>query len=179
MSDTRQEAIKKLLKSYEAYYNIEKYDTGQLKVPLVARCDYFEHSQKYVMSQKAELWSADSEEFLYLFDVTHLTKQIYEDCMAYALQDGQQRMHIGPGHMYTYITVNILCDRYDTEAKKALRKSRFYKSFHFSLHGWLDYHAAAVQMSDQGICCNYAGRSTAKILKKVLFHTKKKRSVNK
>lgn len=177
MSYTRQQAIEKLLKSYEAYFNI--YRMEKEDVPLVARCDFFEHSQKYVMSQKAELWAADSEEFIYLFEMEHLTKELFEQCKAYALEDGNGRMKVGPGHMYTFITAIFICDSCDAEAKKALRKSREYKSFHFSLHGWMDYHNAVLEVSNDAISSNYAGKSTAKILKKVLFHTKKKRSVNK
>lgn len=174
---TRQEAIQTLYKSYEAYYNIHEMEESDSN--LVARCDFFEKSQKYVMHKKAELWSANCEEFIYLFSMPKLTDAEYEACMTLAMEDGQKRMNIGPGHMYTYITVVILCDEADCEAKKALKKSRFYKSFHFSLHGWLDYHAAAVALTDENIVSNYAGKSTAKILKKVLFHTKKKRRTNK
>ena len=89
---TREEACDKLLRLYKSYYNIHRFDGGESAVregstakgktdeevsgivaehgyPLVARCDFFEHSQKYVISRKAELWSADREEFLYLFSV--------------------------------------------------------------------------------------------------------------
>lgn len=163
----REEIIDRLLKSYQRFYNI--YPSEENQRPFLARCDYFEHSEKYVLSKKAELWSADSEEFLYLFDVPHLTVEEYERCMKLASEDGMNRMHIGPGHMYSYITAVIICDSADPEAVKALKKSRIHKSFHFSFHGWMDYRAVLVTANSDCIATNGAGRCITKIVKKVLY----------
>ena len=189
---TRQEAQDKLLKVYKSYYNIHRFDGGESAVrdggpvkgrtdeevklyieqkgyPLIARCDFFEHSQKYVISRKAELWAADREEFLYLFNVPELTMEIFEKCKAYVCEDGMERINVGPGHMYTYLTAVFLCDSCDNNVIRAIRKTRIYKSFHFSLHGWMDHHTALVELSTGQIDGNLGGRHTAKILKKVLY----------
>lgn len=168
MGSPREAAVEKLLQSYEAYFNITRFDEEQL--PLTARCDFFEHSEKYVISRKAELWTSDSEEFVYVYNMPRLTLELFERCKSRAYEDGSGRMNIGPGHMYTFITAVFLCDTCDADAVRALKKSRIYKSFHFSLHGWLDYHNAVVCFDEGGrIESNYAGRSTAKILKKILY----------
>lgn len=163
----RKEILESLLKSYQRYYNIETY--GQPGSYLAARCDYFEHAEKYVISRRAELWSANCEEFLYLFDVPKLTTEIYKQCEKLAYEDGSGRMNVGPGHMYTYITAVFACDDADEEAVRALKKSRIHKSFHFSLHGWMDYRAALVVSGKDGVSSNGAGRCVAKIMKKVLY----------
>lgn len=72
MQYTRESAIERLLKNYEPYYDIHMMINGD-QSPITARCDFFEHSGQYVISKKAELWSADNEEFLYLVNVPHLT----------------------------------------------------------------------------------------------------------
>lgn len=164
---TRKEAAERLLKSYKPFYNINlsEEEAGEF----VARCDYFEHSQKYVLSQKAELWSADSEEFLYLFSVPHLTLSLFEKYRDFVYEDGMNRINIGPGHMYSFLTPVFVCETCDADALKAIRKCRIYKSFHFSLHGWMDFHAAAVDLSNNRVYSNRSGHSTAKILKKVLY----------
>lgn len=172
-SSIREEAVETLLKSYETYFNVTRF--SEEKYPLTAFCEFFEHSEKYVLSRKAELWSADSEEFVYVFNVEKLDLDTYNKCKDYAYEDGMSRLNIGPGHMYSFITAVFLCDECDEEARKALKKIRIYKSFHFSLHGWMDYHNAVVEFNDKRISSNYSGRSTAKILKKVLFNKKKRR----
>ena len=167
MQYTRETAIARLIESYKTYYNVHMFNDEQ--IPVTARCDFFEHSQKYVLSRKAELWSADCEEFLYLLDIPHLTLEQFEKWRDYVHKDGMGLMHIGPGHMYSFITPVFVCDTCDEDARKALKKCRIYKSFHFSLHGWMDYHAAVVDLSKGRVDANRSGHDTAKILKKVLY----------
>lgn len=174
MEYTRGAAIERLLKSYRTYYDIHMQED---ETPIAARCDFFEHSEKYVLSKKAELWSADNEEFLYIVDIPHLTLELYEKWRDYIQEDGMQRVKPGPGHMASYITPVFICDICDEDARKALKKCRIYKSFHFSLHGWMDHHTAVVQVSTGQIDANGGGRHTAKILKKILYAKKKKGSM--
>lgn len=167
MPDTREAVIARLLKSYKSYYNITLFEDEQ--TPIAARCDFFEHSEKYVISKRAELWSADSEEFLYILDIPHLTLELYEKWRDYVYDDGMGRIHVGPGHMYSFITPVFICDSCDEDARKALKKCRIYKSFRFSLHGWMDYHTAVVDLEKKRIDANRSGHTVAKSLKKILY----------
>lgn len=173
MEYTRQSAVDTLLDSYKAYYNITRFNDEQ--IPLTAICEFFEHSEKFVLSRKAELWSADCEEFIYLFNIEHLTLELFEKYRDYAKEDGLKRAHIGPGHMYTYITPVFVCDTCDKDAKSALKKCRIYKSFHFSFHGWMDFHAAVLEVHDNNIHTNPSGKCVKKVMENVLFNSKKKR----
>lgn len=166
LPETREAVISQMLKSYAGYYNITQYKEEQSA--LVARCDFFEHAQKYVISRKAELWSADSEEFLYILDVPHLTMELYEKWRDWVYEDGMSRICPGPGHMYSFITPVFVCDSCEEDARKALKKCRIYKSFHFSLHGWMDYHVVVIDLKKNRIDSNLSGHTAAKILKKVL-----------
>ena len=192
---TRHEACDKLLRLYQSYYNIHRFDGGESAVrdecnakgktdeeviglitkenyPLIARCDFFEHSQKYVISQKAELWSADREEFLYLFSTPELSMELFKKCKDYVYNDGMERLNVGPGHMYTYLTAIFLCDTCDTDVVSAIKKTRIYKSFHFSLHGWMDYHNVVAVFDDSIIDSNFSGKPSAKFMKKIFYHKK-------
>lgn len=194
---TRSQACETLLRVYRSYYNIHRFDGGESAIreggagkgrtdeevieaveqndyPLISRCDFFEHSQKYVISRKAELWSADREEFLYLFSMPELTMDLFKKCRDYVYNDGMDRMNVGPGHMYTYLTAVFLCDSCDADVIRTIKKTRIYKSFHFSLHGWMDHHTALVELSTGQIDANPGGRHTAKFLKKVLYSSRMK-----
>lgn len=173
MQYTRETAISKLLESYRAYFNITLFEEEQK--PLTAICEFFEHSEKFVLSRKAQLWASEAEEFIYLFDVEKLTLENYEKCRDYAREDGMKRAHIGPGHMYTYITPIFVCDTCDADAKKALKKCRIYQSFRFSLHGWMDFHTAVFEVKTNNISTNRSGKCVEKILKNVLFQKKRRR----
>ena len=136
MDYTREIAIERLLKSYRSSYNIHPDEDD--RNPITARCDFFEHSGQYVISKKAELWTADTEEFLYFLNIPHLTLELYQKWRDYVHEDGMNRLHIS-------------------------------KSFHFSLHGWMDHHTALVELSTGQIDANRGGRHTAKFMKKVLY----------
>ena len=167
-------AVEKLLASFRAYYNITTYSED--KRPLVAHCEYYESAKKYVLSHKAELWSENSEEFLFLFQTDRLTLADFEKCRDYAHEEGMKMAHIGSGHMYTYITPIFVCRECDPDARKALKKCRIFKSFRFSFHGWMDLHTAVLEVDHNRITSNAGGRGVEKVMKKVLFNTNKKRS---
>lgn len=173
MQYTREHALDRLLKSYRAYYNITMFE--EERKPLTALCEFFECTEKYVLSRKANLWSARCEEFLYLFEMEHLTKPEFAACCDFVCEDGMRRADIGPGHMYTYITPVFICDTCEEDARAALKKCRIYKSFHFSLHGWMDFHTAVLEVTNDRITTNRSGRCVEEVMKKILYPKKRRR----
>lgn len=174
MQYTKESAIARLLDGYRAYFNITMFE--EERKPLAAICEFFERSEKYLLSRQASLWTAECEEFVYIFNVECLTKEVFEQCRDEAYEEGMKRAHIGPGHMYTYITSIFVCDTCEEEARTALMKCRIYKSFRFSLHGWMDFHAAMLEVSEGNrITTNRSGRCVEKILKNVLLLNKRKK----
>ena len=170
---TREEMTTKLIKSYETYYNVTQFE--ETDDDLIARCDFFEETGKYVLSRKAELWHAQNEEFVYLFCVDTLTPQSYEACKRIAIEDGSSRLHIGPGHMASYITAIFICDHYDASVSTAIKKCHLHKNFRFSFYGWMTYHEVLISCSTSEIITNGAGKNTGKMLKKILFTQTKRR----
>ena len=172
MDYTLDKIVERLLESYKAYYDIylneENWDSA-----IVARCEYYEHSEKFVMSKKAELWSENSEEFLYLIKLQRFTLADFELYKNLIYKDGMERAHIGPGHMYTYITPVFVCEEADEDAITALKKCRIYKSFRFSFHGWMDFHTAVIEINKNKISSNASGRCVERVLKRVLFPKEK------
>ena len=168
MEYTVESAAAKLLTSFQAYYNIHEQEARPDGLPLRAVCEFYETSQKYVLSQKAELWSENSEEFIFLFSVKNLTKEIFETCRDYAYKEGMKLAHIGPGHMYSYISPVFVCETAEPEAVKALEKCKIYKSFKFSFHGWMDFHVACFEASRRKLHFNHSGLCMKKNLEKVL-----------
>ena len=63
-----------------------------------------------MLVKKAKLWDADSNEYVYIFSVPELTKELYERCKAYAYEEGMKLIDPKPGHMYSYITPVFICD---------------------------------------------------------------------
>ena len=177
MQYTREEACEKLIQSYKAYYDITRMEDDKQAfsaegVSLKARCDYFEYSEKYVLSKKAKIWEANCEDFLYLFSADTLTVEAAEACRHYVWEDGRTRVHPGPGHMYSYITMVILCDTVDEAARGALKKYRDSKSFRFSLHGWMTLRAVVLPLPEENVTTNWNGKDAGKSVMSVLYPKK-------
>ncbi len=173
---TREEILDKLLVVYQSYFDIEKPETTD--VPLQAVCHFNVHTSKYVLVKKAELWSTDSNEHIYIFSVPELTEDIYRSCEKYAYDHGMALIDPKPGHMYTYITAAFICDTCTPGALKLLKKCRLYKSFHFSLHGWMDFHTVLLKHGAEDFPTNRSGKSNAKLMKNIFMkENKKKRRV--
>lgn len=173
---SREEILDQLLRSYQGYFDIER--SQEFEPPLMAKCHFNVRSAKYVLIKKAELWSATSNEHVYIFSVPELTAEIYKACQKTAYDQGMALINPGPGHMYTYITAVFICDTCTPEAKKLLRKCRLYKSFHFSLHGWMDFHTVLIQRGETKFVTNRSGKANAKLMKNIFMkRNKKKRSV--
>ena len=162
------EVFTRMLKGYQAYFDIEQYEDGKDGVPLAAHCRFYVHSEKYVLVKKAKLWDADSNEFVYVFSVPELTAEIFEKCKDYAYEEGMKLVQPKPGHMYSYITVVFICDTCTPEGEKALKKCKIYKSFHFSWYGWMNVHTAAIVREGEKVFTNHMGRSNAIFMKNIL-----------
>ena len=73
---TRQEAIDRLCTVYQSQFDINRCEEDDQ--PLAVTMDFYATSEKFVLSKKAKLWEAKSFEYVYLFNVPHLTREIYE-----------------------------------------------------------------------------------------------------
>lgn len=173
MMAEREDFEKRLIKGLGSYYDVEL--TGEDNRPLIATAFFHVHSASYVVLKSAEIWSADCDEYIYLFSMPRLTKELYEECLKMACDDGIPRIKPGSHHMASYVSAVFLCDAWDTEALKALKKCRIRKSFHFSLHGWMEVQTAAVLVGKKTVEANYPSCDTAKYLKSFFGNGKRNR----
>ena len=141
--------LDRILKSYEVYYDIEKYESKSL--PLVAKCEFHVHNEKYVLSQKAQLWATDANEYVYIFKVDNLNADLFIKCKNFAYENGMKFINPKSGHMYSYITTIFICDSCDKESEKLIKKTKITKNFKFSLHGWMDFHIACIDIGKNSI----------------------------
>ena len=157
--------LTRLLSAYTAYYDVKRV-AGQ--EPFVATAFFHVHGVKYVLVQKAQLWAADNNEFVFFFSCPHLTVELYEQCLKQAYEMGSPLIQPDENHMSSYIVALFLCDSCDPEAQKRLKKCRMRKSFQFSLKGWMEVHTAMIDLGMDAVTANSDGRKTAEFLKTVL-----------
>ena len=140
MSRMSQLALDRLKRAYAAYYDIEDIEDG---TPLKALCAYHMRDSQYVLVKKAELWAAENHEYLYLCAVDHLDEGAVDQIFQRVLEDGEP------------------------QALAKLRKLKKRREYKLSLHGWMEFRIAAVDLSTGEITVNRAGRAIQKDLKRL------------
>ena len=164
MSQLSQTALSRLKEAYTAYYDIEERNDG---TALKAICAYHNRASQYVLVKKAELWAAENHEYIYLWDAGHLDADLLEEIFRRTLADGEPRVKPHAQHMYTYLTAVALYDSADPAALEQLKKLKKRREFKLSLHGWMEFRIAAVDLSTGEITVNRAGKSLKKDLKRL------------
>ena len=164
MSQLRENLVERLKKAYSAYYDIEEIQDGS---PLKALCSYHLRDSQYVLMKQAELWAAESHEYLYLWSTDHLDVPLVEEVFRRVTEDGEPRVRPPAQHMYTYLTAVVLYDSADPLALARLKKLKRRREFKLSLHGWMEFRIAAVDLSTGEITVNRAGRAIQKDLKRL------------
>ena len=66
MSELRDTLLARLSEAYTAYFDVEPVQDGS---PLKALCAYHSRGSQYVLIKKAELWAAETHEYLYLYSL--------------------------------------------------------------------------------------------------------------
>lgn len=169
VSKTRGQIVEALESYYGAYYDVSKAEAVDGGAPhLELRCDLHVSNQKYFLFRKNVLWEANCHEYVYIFSVPRLTEEVFLQCEEYTHAEGMKLVRPEPGHMYTYLTCVIIADETEPGAVRLLKKSRIHKSFRFSLRGWMDLHAVALDRSTGRTFTNRSGRENAKLFHKII-----------
>lgn len=165
MSELRELVTQRLKDAYAAYYDVESVDDG---TALKALCAYHLRDSQYVLVKKAELWAAENHEYLYLWSMDHLDQPALEELFQRVLADGEPRVNPHPQHMSTYLTAVALYDSAQPQALAQLKKLKKRREFKLSLHGWMEFRIAAVDLSTGEITANRSGKAMVKDLKRLV-----------
>ena len=162
MPVSRSSMLAKLNDAYAVYFDKEPVEAD---MPRLAACYAFHSADEcFVLSRKVKLWRTEINEFVYVFSVPELTADIYDECRGKALELGMSRIRPHIEHKSSFITALFICDSVTEDAAKAVRGTRHHKDFLFSFHGWMDFRAAALDLSSGTAAVNRAGRDLAQFL---------------
>ena len=121
-----------------------------------------------MLVKQAELWAAESHEYLYLWSTDHLDTPLVEGIFRRVTEDGEPRVRPHAQHMYTYLTAVVLYDSADPLALARLKKLKRRREFKLSLHGWMEFRIAAVDLSTGEVTTNRSGKLIGKDVKRLV-----------
>ncbi len=148
--------LAKLKDAYTHYFN-DVALTGEIP-HLAANYEFYCTNECYVISKKVKLWSAETNEYVYVFSMPELTDGLCAECIDRALAQGLSRIHPHLDHKSSFVTAVFVCDHVDKGAESAIARTRIHKDFWFSLKGWMDLRAAALDLSTGRATVNSAAK---------------------
>ena len=163
MELTKQERLEKLLNAHSHHYDIERdvtIDGGSFPAMAI----YYLRDENYLITKKHVLNAVENHEYVYFYLTEHLDAATLQQQIELTRNDGLGRIKPHKEHMSSMVTLVILADTIDAEAKKLIKKTRFRKNYRLALHGWMEYQIAAMEISTNSFLSNPAGKNAKKTL---------------
>lgn len=159
--------LETIINSYQAMFNV--YSPHELCArPLAAYCFFSSRSEKYVLIKRAVIWAADSFEHVVVLDIPRLTVESLNDVSAYLAQLEKALVQPNRDHMYSFLTMILLCEEVEPAAKKRLQRIRFTRNYRFSWHGYSSGRIVVINLAENDIFSNTAGKPVAQFYQKKL-----------
>ena len=163
MEMMQQERLEKLLSAYSHHYDIAR-DVTVEGGSFPATAFFFLRDENYLVSKKHVLSAVENHEYVYFYLTEHLTAEDLQKQIELSMSAGMGHIKPNREHMSSFVTMVVLADTIDPEAKALIKKTRFRKYFRLALHGWMEYHIAAMEISTHSFLSNTAGKEARKLL---------------
>ena len=163
MEMTMQERLNKLLNAYSHHYDIAR-DVTVEGGRFPATAFFYLRDENYLISKKHVLSAVENYEYVYFYLTEHLTAEDLQKQIEVSRNAGMSHIKPHKEHMSSLVTLVVLADTIDPEAKTLIKKNRFRKNYRLALHGWMEYHIAAMEISTNSFLSNPAGKGARKIL---------------
>lgn len=176
MEMTLQERLDKLLDAYSHNYDIYR-DVTVEGGSFPAAAFYHLRDENYLISRQHVLSAVEQYEYVYIYLADHLDADTLRAQIELSKQAGLSRVRPHKEHMFSYVTLVVLANTIDPEAVKLLKRTRLRKNYLLTLHGWMEYHIAAMECSTQSFFSNPAGREARKNLERNFAPRNKRKGV--
>lgn len=157
----RSQAIEKILPAFERYYTIKK---DEVTPPFCAEAEFRSHNEQYFLVRSAHIADIDSNEFVYFADCDELTEELLSDLVNTAWTSGLARVHPHSGHRNSDISLIIFTDKISDASKIKIKKTKLYKSYKFSFHGWSNFKLTVYSLDEMTAYSNRHGKDFAKLI---------------
>ena len=116
MEMTKQERLDKLLNAYSYHYDIER-DVTVEGGSFPATAFFFLRDENYLISKKHVLSAVENHEYVYFYLTEHLDAATLRKQIEVSREAGMSNIKPNREHMSSFVTLVILADTIDPEAK--------------------------------------------------------------
>ena len=161
---TLQEALDKLLHSFQRYYNIKREG---VEAPFAAEALFQSHNEQYFLLKSARISEMNDKETIYFYTADTLTAEELKNLDAIAWERGLQDLQLNSNHHSTNVALIILADKIEADVFHLAKKLAHSKSYRFGIHGFSNYRLIAVELSTGKMAHNRQGQDLKKLLSNI------------
>ena len=158
------DAIKQILPAFEQYYTLIKQPT----TPFCNEAEFRSHNEQYFLVRSAHIADIDSNEFVYFADPEELSPEKLDELVNAAWNAGLAKVRPYNGHRNSDVSLLVFTKSINQETISSIKKTKLYKSYKFSFHGWSHFKLAVCNTSNMEVYTNRQGKDFAKLIKKNL-----------
>ncbi len=164
MAMTLQEALEKLLPSFQRYYNINR----EAEAPFAAEAVFQSHNEQYFLLKSARISEANSNEFIYFHTADSLSTEELQELDICAWKRGIGNVQPNYYHRSTDVALVIIANQIEEDAFKMIRKLKHSKSYRLGLQGYSNYRLIALELSTGRVSHNRQGQSLKKLVSNII-----------
>ena len=161
-------ALNKILPAFQQYYTIKEIDVTP---PFCAEAEFRSHNEQYFLVRSAHIADIDSNEFVYFAAADSLDSAKLEELVKAAWEAGLAKVRPHEGHRNSDVSLLIFSKSISPETAIKIKKTKLYKSYKFSLHGWSHFKLAVCDLGTTGkdgapeVFSNRQGKDFIKLIK--------------
>ena len=174
MEPTLQDKLNRLLDVYSHLYDIDR-DVRVEDTVYPAMATYYLRDENYLISNQHVLSAVEQHEYVTFLVIDHLDVPTLKKHIELTKQAGLSRIQPSKEHMCSFVTLVVLANTIDPEAKKLIVRTRYRKNYRMMFHGWMEYHVAAMENSTNSFLSNPAGREARRNLEQNFGSGKKEK----
>ncbi|GAB7141300.1 hypothetical protein RsTz2092_12690 [Deferribacterales bacterium RsTz2092] len=155
-NDVLRTASEKLASAYVAYFDIKRDyrlgQTGQAKqivVPVFG--EFHARKEKYVLMKKAIIGVSEGSEYLFILSFERIDEQAFQAIVDIAKVAERELVKPHGEHMYSYISMVVLCGSIDESVARKVKKFSQYKMYRFWFHGYSVANVVAVVLDSDNV----------------------------
>ena len=159
-----QDALERVLRSYQAYYTIDRETPPP---PFAAQAVFHVHGEQFFLIKQAKYAEIDSNEYVYFALEYAPTPQRVRELAEAAWEAGIAQVTPTSTHRESDVLLILLADSLSDETAKAIRGIRFSKSYRLGLQGYSHFRLAAIEPATGRTAHNPMGQDLAKLLSNI------------
>lgn len=129
--------------------------------------EYHAHGTQFVLVKRAELWSADTHDYLFMDARDVYGPDDFERDVTYLVEEASNKAVPKKDHMSSGITLVVAANHVDDQVMRSVRAFKHRKNHLLGFHGWTDVRMAVADVSrpsNQAVATNTAAKELKSVI---------------